>query len=80
MNVEKGILTSTDKYKFSREDKIRIESQYGMTKIFINDEPLKFVTKLKLVHILEKMPYLEIDRLIPIDEVEETLNNMKKTK
>lgn len=80
MNVDKGILTSTDKYKFSRDDKIRIESQYGMTKIFINDEPLKFVKRLKLVHILEKMPYLEVDRLVPIDEVEETLNNMKKTK
>lgn len=80
MNVDKGILTSTDKYKFSRDDKIRIESQYGVTKIFINDEPLKFVTRLKLVHVLEKMPYLEVDRVVPIDEIEETLNNMKKTK
>lgn len=80
MIIENGFTERDDIYTFSKEDKIKIESQYGITKIYINDKPLKFITKLELVHEQDKMPELKTRKIITLEEIQETIKNLQKTK
>lgn len=79
MIVKKEFLERNDIYTFSKEDKIKIESQDGKTQIYINDKPLKFIKKFELIHEAEKMPELKIRKFITSEELKEYTKIEEKT-
>ena len=73
MNIKRGIIKATDIYELSNTDRLKIESKYGYTKIFINDKEIHFVLSYKVTHPVNKNIILKITRLVEYGELEKML-------
>lgn len=70
MNIHRGMIKTTDIYELSKEDKLKIESKYGTTKIFINNKEIKYVLSYKISQSVNKNVILKITKMVTYGELE----------
>lgn len=75
MNIKRGIIKTTDIYELSNTDKLKIESKYGYTKIFINDKEIHFVLNYKVTQSVNRNIILKITRLVEYGELEKVMKS-----
>ena len=75
MNIKRGRIKATDLYELSNTDRLKIESKYGYTKIFINDKEIHFVLSYKVTQSVNKNIILKITRLVEYGELEKMLKS-----
>lgn len=70
MNIHRGIIKTTNIYELSKEDKLKIESKYGITKIFINNKEIEYVLSYKISQSVNKNIILKITKMVTYGELE----------
>lgn len=71
MKVNKGIPKTHETYTIEENDTFKIENEGKITKIFINGKQIKFVTRLELIHEVDKKAMIKIERLFFKEDFEE---------
>lgn len=69
MLIERGYIKATDVYKFAKEDKLEIKSQYGITEIIVNNTKINYVLNYKITQSVSENIILEVTRIVPYNEV-----------